>query len=93
MITKKYRNVNYTHTKQELWSVVENRMKVYDYFMCNDKELLSKYDTKQFVVHFESNMEDRIDYFKDKYDYYLRGKQVEANAITTFYETLTNKGD
>jgi len=38
-------------------------------------------------------MEDRIDYFKDKYDYYLRGKQVEANAITTFYETLTNKGD
>jgi hypothetical protein len=81
-----YRGVLYTFSQRTQYNFEKNTETVITQYVCNDKDLLQNYDTKQFVVYNELDMLDRIDYYLDKYEDYLLKKKVENKAIEKFLE-------
>ena len=61
VMTKTYRNIEYTYTISETWNGIK-----YDNYHCNDRNLLDGLDTVSFTKLSEQDMRDEIDQLIDK---------------------------
>ena len=83
-----YRGVLYTISQRIQHNFEKGTETVITEYVCNDKDLLYNYDTKQFVTYSEQDMHDLIDYYFDEYEDYIIRKKAESKYTERFLEQI-----